>query len=162
MFPSSCEGRHLFCWVPYKELTSINGQPMSETLSYIHTWDQAKSMKATRKWMSPTPFLRSLVHLTHLLKHCLRLNHSPAPCKEENVITLRKPGKDPKFSYGLCSISLFVYYRQTIWETDFKNYPKTHRGNNLTKCKSIWLPNRWQHDTSMYETSGSRHFKFQP
>jgi hypothetical protein len=25
LFPSSGEGRHLLCWVPYKELTSITG-----------------------------------------------------------------------------------------------------------------------------------------
>jgi hypothetical protein len=37
LHPSSDEGRYLLCWVPYKELTSITGQPMSETLSYINT-----------------------------------------------------------------------------------------------------------------------------
>jgi hypothetical protein len=30
LFPSSGEGGHLFCWIPYKELTSITGQPCRE------------------------------------------------------------------------------------------------------------------------------------
>jgi hypothetical protein len=37
LFPSSGEGRHLLCWVPLKELTSITGQPMSgSTKLYKH------------------------------------------------------------------------------------------------------------------------------
>jgi hypothetical protein len=49
---------------------------------------------------------RLLVHLTHLLNHCLRLSHSPKPWKEAKIITLSKPGKDPKFSQNLRPISL--------------------------------------------------------
>jgi hypothetical protein len=61
------------------------------------------------------------VHLTHLLNHYLRLDNFPAPWKEAKMITLPKPGKDPKFM----SDQPYVHYWQTIWEADFKN-PETH------------------------------------
>jgi hypothetical protein len=37
---------------------------------------------------------------------CLRLSHFPKPWKEEKIMTLPKPGKDPKFPQNLCPISL--------------------------------------------------------
>jgi hypothetical protein len=40
------------------------------------------------------------------LNHCLRLSHFPKPWKETKVITLPKPGKDPKFPKNLHPISL--------------------------------------------------------
>jgi hypothetical protein len=49
---------------------------------------------------------RPLVHLTHLINHCLRLSHFPKPWKEAKIITLPKPGKDPKFPQNLRPISL--------------------------------------------------------
>jgi hypothetical protein len=49
---------------------------------------------------------RSLVHITHLFSHCLRLCHFPAPWKEAKIIALRKPGKNPKFPENLRPISL--------------------------------------------------------
>jgi hypothetical protein len=47
-----------------------------------------------------------LVHLTHLITHCIRLSHFPTPWKEAKVIALPKPGKDPKFPQNLRPISL--------------------------------------------------------
>jgi hypothetical protein len=49
---------------------------------------------------------RPLVYLTHLFNHCLRLSHFPYPWKEAEIITLPKPGKDPKFPQNLRPISL--------------------------------------------------------
>jgi hypothetical protein len=49
---------------------------------------------------------RPLVHLTHLFNHCFRLSHFLAPWKETKIITLLKPGKDPKFPQNLRPISL--------------------------------------------------------
>jgi hypothetical protein len=49
---------------------------------------------------------RPLVHLTHLFNHCIRLSHFPVSWKESKVITLPKPGKDPKFPQNLRPISL--------------------------------------------------------
>jgi retron-type reverse transcriptase len=46
------------------------------------------------------------VHLTHLFKHRLRLSHFPKPWKEAKIITLPKPGKDPKFPQNLRPISI--------------------------------------------------------
>jgi hypothetical protein len=44
--------------------------------------------------------------LTHLFNHCNRLSQFPNPWKEPKVITLPKPGKDPKFPQNLRPISL--------------------------------------------------------
>jgi hypothetical protein len=49
---------------------------------------------------------RPLVHLTHLFNHCPRLSYFPKPWKEAKIITLLKPGKDPKFPQKLRPISL--------------------------------------------------------
>jgi hypothetical protein len=49
---------------------------------------------------------RPLVHLTHLFNHCFRLSHFPDSWKEAKIITLPKPGKDPKFRQNLCQINL--------------------------------------------------------
>jgi hypothetical protein len=40
---------------------------------------------------------RSLVHLTDLFNHCIRLDNFPELWKEAKIIILRKSGKDPKF-----------------------------------------------------------------
>jgi hypothetical protein len=49
---------------------------------------------------------RLLVHLTHLINHCIRLSHFPTSWKEAKVVALLKPGKDPKFPQNLRPISL--------------------------------------------------------
>jgi hypothetical protein len=43
---------------------------------------------------------------SYTFNHCLVLSHFPKPWKEEKVITLPKPCKDPKFPQNLCLISL--------------------------------------------------------
>jgi hypothetical protein len=48
---------------------------------------------------------RPLVHLTHLINHCIRLSHFPS-WKEAKAVALPKPGKDPKFLQNLHPISL--------------------------------------------------------
>jgi hypothetical protein len=45
-------------------------------------------------------------NLTHLINHCLRLSHFPAPWKDAKIITLLNPGKDSKFSHNLRPIRL--------------------------------------------------------
>jgi hypothetical protein len=52
------------------------------------------------------PKSRFLVHLLHLINHCLRLSHFPIPWKDAKIITLPKPGKDSKFLHNLLPISL--------------------------------------------------------
>jgi hypothetical protein len=71
--------------------------------------------------------------------------------------TRQRPKMSPKFR----SDQPRVVYEQTIGGADFKNNPKTQRGNKLTKYKSVWLSSRSWYDTSMYEAGGSRHPKFQ-
>jgi hypothetical protein len=41
---------------------------------------------------------RPLVHLTHLINHCLWISHFPMSWKEAKIITLPKPSKNPTLS----------------------------------------------------------------
>jgi hypothetical protein len=49
---------------------------------------------------------RPLVHLTHLINHCIRLSHFPTSWKEAKVVTLPKPVKYPKIPQNLRPSSL--------------------------------------------------------
>ena len=49
---------------------------------------------------------RPQLHLTHLFNHCIRLSHFPSPWKVAKIITLPKPGTDPKFPQNLRPIGL--------------------------------------------------------
>jgi hypothetical protein len=94
-------------------LASISGTPLGKVRSCdIHNLaDSLKLRNACGLDGIPNECLRDLprrplVHLTHLFNHCLRLSYLPKPWKEAKVITLPKPGKDPKFPQNLRSISL--------------------------------------------------------
>jgi hypothetical protein len=49
---------------------------------------------------------RPLVHLTRLFNHCICLSYFLEPWKVAKIITLPKPGEDPKFPQNLRRISL--------------------------------------------------------
>jgi hypothetical protein len=50
LFPSSGEGvKKLLCWVPQKERTSITGQLLSDSHSYLILWDQANLVGDNKK-----------------------------------------------------------------------------------------------------------------
>jgi hypothetical protein len=49
---------------------------------------------------------RPMVHLTHLINHCVRLSHFNTSWKEAKVVALQKPGKEPKFPQNLRPICL--------------------------------------------------------
>jgi hypothetical protein len=101
---------------------------------------------------------RPLVHLTHLFNHWFQISHFPTPWKEAKIITLPKPGKDPKFPQNLIPINLLSTTCK-LFEADFKNNPKTHLRKKLTECKSVWLSTISQHDTSIYGAGGSHYPK---
>jgi hypothetical protein len=47
-----------------------------------------------------------LFHLTHLFNLCVQLSHIPNSWKEAKLLTLPKPGKEPKFAQNFCPTSL--------------------------------------------------------
>jgi hypothetical protein len=69
---------------------------------------------------------RALVYMTHLFNHCLQLFYFPKPCKEEKVIMLPKPGKDPKFPQNLCLVSFFSTAGKLFEKVYSENSPKAH------------------------------------
>jgi hypothetical protein len=59
----------------------------------------------------PNECLRNLqrrppVYLTHLFYHCFQLSRVPKPWTEAKIVTLPKPGKDPKILQNLLPISV--------------------------------------------------------
>jgi hypothetical protein len=84
----------------------------------------------------PNEFLRHLprrplVHLTHLINHCIRLSHFPASWKEAKVVTLPKPGKDPKIPQNLRSIRLLPLTGQLFEKTILQIFQKHIGERNL-------------------------------
>jgi hypothetical protein len=79
---------------------------------------------------------RSLVHITHLFNHCLRLCHFPPPWKEAKIIALPKPGKNTKFPQNLRPISLLSTTGK-LFEKLILRIIHRHRGNKLAKRKSV-------------------------
>jgi hypothetical protein len=58
------------------------------------------------KRISQASSKKPLVHLKHSCKHGFRLSHFPMSWMEGKIITLPKPGMDPKFPQNLRSISV--------------------------------------------------------
>jgi len=54
-------------------------------------------------------------HLSQLLNHCFQFSYLPSSWKLVKVLTLSKPGKDPKLSQNLRSISL-LFTRDKLFE----------------------------------------------
>jgi hypothetical protein len=122
------------CWLP---------SMMTSLLISDNVMSQQNKILEIRKglwfWWHPNEYLwylprRPLVNLTHLLNYCLQLGHFSAPWKEEKTTETAQRSKiSPKLMY----YQPLVHYRQTIWEADFKNNPKTPRGKKFTKYKCL-------------------------
>jgi hypothetical protein len=93
-------------------LASVGGTPWGESPCDIHNLEDSLILrKACVLDGIPNECLKHLprgplAHLTHLFNHCLQLYHFPNFWKEAKVITLPKPGTDPKFQQHLYLISL--------------------------------------------------------
>jgi hypothetical protein len=103
-------------------------------------WHQNKRLKHL-----PRPF----VHLTRLFKPCLRLYHFPGALEGSKIHTSAETRRGPKNTPKFTSDQPLVHYRQAFWEADLKSSPKPQWGRRLSKCKSVWLLSKSQHDTSM-------------
>jgi hypothetical protein len=66
---------------------------------------------------------RPLVHLIHLIIHCIRLSHFLTSWKEAKVVALPKPGKDPKFPQNLLRICRLPSTGK-VFESYFGHCPK--------------------------------------
>jgi hypothetical protein len=90
---------------------------------------------------------RPLVHLTHLINHCIRLSHFPTPLKEAKVVALPKPGKDPKFPQNLRPISLLSTTGK-VFEKVILKIVKRHIGEqNLLNASHFGF--RARHSTTL-------------
>jgi hypothetical protein len=67
---------------------------------------------------------RPLVHLTNLFNHCIRLSHFPKSWKEAKMITLPKPGKDPKLPQNLHLISFLSATRKLFEKVVLKIFQR--------------------------------------
>jgi hypothetical protein len=90
---------------------------------------------------------RPLVHLTHLLNNCLRLSHFPNPWKEVKVITLPKPGKDPKFPKNLRPISLLSTAEKLFEKVNLKFLQKHIDERGLLNASQFGF--RARHNTTL-------------
>jgi hypothetical protein len=98
---------------------------------------------------------RPLVRLIHLFNHCLQLSHFPSWKEAKVMITLLKPGKDPKFLQNLWPIS-FLFTAGKLFEKVILKIVQRHveENNLLDACTS-------QHDASMHEAYRPRDPKLQ-
>jgi hypothetical protein len=100
-----CEGNHkrqVETRVKYLEAIDINPpekikpSDLQKLINCLKLRKASGSDGITNECLRQLP-IRPLVHLTNLFNHCIRLSHFPKSWKEAKMITLSKPGKDPKF-----------------------------------------------------------------
>jgi hypothetical protein len=80
--------------------------------------------------------------------------------KDAKVITLPKPGKDPKFPQSLQPISLLSTTCMRFKKVVLKIIQRHNEEGSLLNASQIF-PCPSQQDTSMYEAYGPRYIKFQ-
>jgi hypothetical protein len=90
---------------------------------------------------------RPFVHLTHLNNHCIRQSHFPNPWKKAKIITLPKPGKDPKFPPNLRPISLLSTRGKLFEKVILKILQKHIDGKGLLHASQFGFPAR--HSTTL-------------
>jgi hypothetical protein len=103
-------------------LASVDGTPLGKVRPCnIHKLVNSLKVRKVRGLDGiPNECLRHLTrrplrHLTHLYNHCLWLSHFPKPWKESKVITLLKPGKQPKFAQNLASCLQQASYSRKLF-----------------------------------------------
>jgi hypothetical protein len=96
-----------------------------------------------------------LVHLTHLINHCIRLSHFPTLWKEAKVVALPKPGKGPKFPQNFRPISLLPSTGK-VFEKVILEIVKRHiRERNLLNASQFGF--RARHSTTLQCTRLADH-----
>jgi hypothetical protein len=78
---------------------------------------------------------RTLVHLAYLFNHCLQLGHFLASWKEEKIITLPKPIKDPKCTQNLCLIRVLPTTCKMFEKLILRTQKHTEERNLLNACQ---------------------------
>jgi hypothetical protein len=133
------------CWLSSMKTPLLISEPVTSQKKY-NPWNLKMSPASSKKtscafntFIQPLP---SAWSLPGTLKGSR--NHNSAETRKRPKISLKPTSDQP-----------LVHYGQTIWEADFKNNPKTHWGQKLTKWKSVWLSSTSQLDTSMLEAGGS-------
>jgi hypothetical protein len=90
---------------------------------------------------------KTLVHLTHLFNHCFQLSYFSSSRKEAKVITLPKPGKEPKFPQNLRQISL-LYTTGKLFQKVIQKVAQRHLEiNNLLNANQFGF--RAVHSTTL-------------
>jgi hypothetical protein len=103
---------------------------------------------------------RPLVYLTHLFNRCIRLSHFPNSWKEAKVITLPKPGKDPKFPQNLRPISLLSTTGK-LFEKDTLKIIQRHIEEKTCIMHASLVSVHVTARPDMYEANGSSDTQFQ-
>jgi hypothetical protein len=86
-------------------------------------------------------FPRPLVHLTHLLSHCLWLLHFPTPWKEEKVTVSPKPSKETKFLQNLQMIDQMEQMMESLLAVIRTNQANKEGNNKKSEAlRSTHLP----------------------